>query len=139
MSERINDTAHRDAPLSAAYHPDATAAGVHAEAHDDELTGRTVTINRPVDEVRASIQDPDSQLGRFAGRLEIREAPAGRGTEVSITFAQEHRSLVGKAVDLVTGHDPALEVRRELRRLKQLLEAGEIATAEPGPAAPRGA
>ena len=169
MNERISTTTHQDAPLTSAYRPDATAVGLTDTREDDELTGRTVTINRPLGDVYGFLRNPvnveaifagedadrhavrvedaagnavlwhsGADEDRISGRFEAREAPGGRGTEVVATLAQEQRSLVGKAVDLVRKRDPGLQTRRGLRRLKQLLETGEIATAKPGPAAPRG-
>jgi hypothetical protein len=72
------------------------------------------------------------------GRIELRDAPAGRGTEITATIALESRNALRKAYDKLTQHDPRIRSRRALRRLKQLLETGEIATSEPGRAAPRG-
>jgi uncharacterized membrane protein len=170
MTERIPDTAHGDAPLSAAYHPDARASGLPTARLDDELIGRTVTINAPLqmllefwrtpgnvqrvlggDSARwQSLQveegpgtalawraAPDDE-GHVSGRIEFRPAPAGRGTEVTISLATEPRGLITKTMDLLQHKDPTLETRRLLRRFKQLVETGEIATAAPGPAAPRG-
>lgn len=86
-----------------------------------ELRHRAVTVNKSEVEVRALLEDPAavsrfSPEGRWSGRYELRPAAGGRGTEI---HAQA---------------DPA-----DLRRAKQLLEAGEIATAEGGPAGRRGA
>ena len=81
---------------------------------------RAVTVERPADEVRAFLEDP-AAVGRFApeggwnGRYGLRPAPGGRGVEI-------HADT-----------DPAV-----LRRAKQLLEGGEIATAEGAPAGRRG-
>ena len=55
MSERINETTGHDAPLSAAYSPDARASGLSA-AEGDELIARTFTINRPRADVRAHLR-----------------------------------------------------------------------------------
>jgi uncharacterized membrane protein len=59
MSEQTTRTAHGDAPLSAAKNPDPRAArdtGAHVEK-DDELVGRTVSINRPRQELYAFWRD----------------------------------------------------------------------------------
>jgi hypothetical protein len=81
---------------------------------------RAVTVERPEDEVRALLVDPAaverfSPEGRWTGRYELSLAPGGRGTEI-------HADT--EAADL--------------RRAKQLLEAGEIATAKGAPAGRRG-
>ena len=78
-----------------------------------------VTVNRPEAEVRSFISDP-ANVRRFApdggwsGRYELRPAPGDRGTEIHARTP------------------PA-----NLRRAKQLLEAGELTTAQ-GPSGRRG-
>lgn len=81
---------------------------------------RAVTVNKPEAEVRALLEDPSavrrfSPEGSCTGRYELRPAPGGRGTEIHAE---------AEAADL--------------RRAKQLLEAGEIATADGTPAGRRG-
>jgi uncharacterized membrane protein len=44
---------------------------------------------------------------------------------------------VGKLVAKLFQREPNIQTRRELRRFKQLMETGEISTAEPPAAAPR--
>ena len=51
MSERISRTRGDDAPLPSARHPDPAAAGLEITDDDDVLVGRTVTINRPRQEL----------------------------------------------------------------------------------------
>jgi hypothetical protein len=78
-----------------------------------------VTVSQPEPEVRSFISDP-ANVSRFApdgdwpGRFELRPAPGDRGTEIHAETA------------------PA-----NLRRAKQLMEAGEITTAQ-GPTGRRG-
>lgn len=171
--ERLSETRHGDAPLSAAYAPDATAAIPEADV-DDELIARTFTIHRSLEEVRAFFGEPrnllrvvgedealpwtalslqlpdgatqpvpmpsglaDASAEERAARLLLRPAPADRGTEVTVVLAVEERGLLRRATQKFTGSDPRLQSRRVLRRLKQLLETGEIATTTPGAAAPR--
>ena len=83
------------------------------------VTHRAVTVNKPEADVRAVLEDPAavrrfSPDGHWTGRYELRPAPGGRGTEIHAE---------AEAADL--------------RRAKQLLEAGEIATAA-GPSGRRG-
>lgn len=86
----------------------------------DRTRHRAVTVQRAEDEVRAFLEDPDA-VGRFApaggwsGRYELRPAPGGRGIEI---HADSYAAV--------------------LRRAKQLLEGGEIVTAEGAPAGRRG-
>lgn len=164
MSERLTETAHGNAPLHSAYKPDARASDLWVTDSDDELIGETVTINRPLNEIAALLgnmaalqpvfgADPpfvfegfgeDALVWRtdvdglvLSGRVVLCEAPAGRGTELSLQVATESRSAIGKLVDRLKGNDPRVRYHRVLRRLKQLAETGEITTTEPGRAAPR--
>ena len=79
-----------------------------------------VTVERPTEEVRRFLNEPAnaqrfSMDGGWEGKFELRPAPGDRGTEI-----------------LSEAHPDAL------RRAKQLLEAGEIATAGGGPSGRRG-
>jgi uncharacterized membrane protein len=75
---------------------------------------------------------------RTSGRIEFRDAPAGRGTHVTATIAYDPPAgRAGQLAAKLFQREPQVQVRRELRRFKQLMETGEIATTEPGPAAPR--
>ncbi|HKV08585.1 MAG TPA: SRPBCC family protein [Thermoanaerobaculia bacterium] len=63
-----------------------------------------------------------------AGTVHFEEAPAGRGTVVRVNLEYRSESglvqMVGKVLKPITKQ----EVREDLRRLKELLEAGEIPT-----------
>jgi uncharacterized membrane protein len=68
------------------------------------------------------------------GRVEFQPARGGGETVVRVTLA--YRASAGKMGALVArllGAEPAQQVAGELRRLEQLLEAGEIATTEGQP------
>ena len=74
-----------------------------------------------------------------SGRVTFRDAPGGRGTQVELRIAYDPPGgAVGQMAAKLFQREPNIQARRELKRFKQLMEAGEIATAEPGPAAPRG-
>lgn len=66
------------------------------------------------------------QAEESAGRATFDEVP-GRGTVLTLTMAYE-QSFIAKLVGKMLQTDPAIQSRRNLRRLKQLLETGEIAT-----------
>jgi uncharacterized membrane protein len=51
MTERTTHTRGGDAPLTTAKNPDPQAAGLDVDQDVDELVGRTVTINRPRQEL----------------------------------------------------------------------------------------
>lgn len=65
-----------------------------------------------------------------SGRIEFREATGGRGTVVSATIVYDPPGgVVGKLIAKMFQREPAIQARRDLRRFKQLMETGEIATA----------
>ena len=61
-----------------------------------------------------------------SGRAQFKDVP-GRGTVVTLTMAYE-QGFFEKIVAKLSQTDPSIQARRNLRRLKQLLETGEIAT-----------
>ncbi len=93
MTSPLSHTSHHDAPLSAAKNPDPTALnGDLAPRHGDVLVGRTVTINRPRQELYAFWRDFQN-LPKFMHNVDgvtilderhshwIIEAPAGKTVE----------------------------------------------------------
>jgi len=75
---------------------------------------------------------------RHSGRIEFRDAPPGRGTEVSAIIAYDAPGgRLGAVIAQLFRKEPEVQARHELRRFKQLMETGEIAVTTPGPAAPR--
>jgi uncharacterized membrane protein len=73
------------------------------------------------------------------GRLEFKDAPGGRGTQVSASVAyRQVGGAVGGLLARVFHKDPRVQTQRDLRRFKQLMETGEVSTARPPDAAPRG-
>jgi len=181
MSDKISHTMADDAPISTAKHPNMDAM----------LIGRTVTINRPREDLYAywrdlrnlpnfmenvrAIRVIDDRLSRWtvaapagqtvewdsiivedepgrliawkssqdadilnSGRIEFRDSPAGRGTEVTATILYDPPAgAAGKLVAKLFQKEPNIQARRELRRFKQLMETGEVSTAKPPHAAPR--
>ena len=66
-----------------------------------------------------------------AGSYRLVPAFGGSGTEVTLEVNYEMPAgAVGLAASKILGHDPNARVREDLRRLKNLLEAGEIPTVE---------
>jgi uncharacterized membrane protein len=191
MSERITHTAHGDAPLSSARNPDPGASFDTAAEKGDELIGRTVTIDRPRQELYAFWRDfrnlplfmeniqsvtlldeqrshwvvrapadrtvewdaviiedePGRTIAwsstedasvRNSGRIEFRDSSNARGTEVTATIVYDPPAgAVGRLVAKLFQREPKVQARQDLRRFKQLMETGEIATARPPDAAPR--
>lgn len=63
------------------------------------------------------------------GRITFRDAPGKRGTEVRAVIAYVPPfGALGRIVAVLFQADPAIQGRRELKRLKMFLETGEIAT-----------
>jgi uncharacterized membrane protein len=80
---------------------------------------------------------PDAEVKNH-GRVEFRDAPGGRGTEVHATIVYEPPAgALGKLIAELFQKEPGIQAKRDLRRLKMLLETGEIATTEYPDAAPR--
>jgi uncharacterized membrane protein len=78
---------------------------------------------------------------RNSGRVEFRDSPDGRGTVVTVTLVYDPPGgSVGKLISKLFQKEPKVQARQDLRRFKQLMETGEIATAkspEAGGAIPR--
>jgi uncharacterized membrane protein len=71
-----------------------------------------------------------------SGRIDFRDAPGGRGTLVSATIAYDPPAgAVGKLVAKLFQREPKIQARRDLRRFKQFMETGEIATSRMNAAA----
>lgn len=63
-----------------------------------------------------------------SGRIEFKDAGA-RGTVVTATILYDPPAgFIGKVVAKMFQREPAIQARRDLRRFKQLMETGEIAT-----------
>jgi len=69
-----------------------------------------------------------------AGSVHFDDAGEGRGTRLRVRMQYSPPGgKLGTLAARVTGQDAATEVREDLRRFKQLLEAGEVATTEGQP------
>jgi uncharacterized membrane protein len=101
MAELISRTAHDDAPLSAARSPDAEAANGHLDAEKgDVLIGRSVTIDRPRQELYAFWRDLE-RLPLFMRHIKsitvvdairshwVVDAPAGKTVEWDSTITAD--------------------------------------------------
>jgi uncharacterized membrane protein len=80
---------------------------------------------------------PDAEVKNH-GRVEFRDAPGGRGAEIHATIVYEPPAgALGNVIATLFQKEPGMQAKRDLRRLKMLLETGEIATTEYPDAAPR--
>jgi len=72
-----------------------------------------------------------------AGSVHFTRLDNGRGTELKVVLRYDPPAgVLGATISRILGEDPAVNVREDLRRLKMLLETGEIATVE-GPSSGR--
>jgi uncharacterized membrane protein len=95
--------------------------------------GRTVEWDSTVtdeqqDRFIAWTSEPGADVAN-SGRVEFRDAGA-RGTVVTATILYDPPGgVIGKIIAKMFQREPAIQARRDLRRFKQLMETGEIATA----------
>jgi uncharacterized membrane protein len=84
----------------------------------EEVSGRSLSWQ----------SDDDAQVPN-SGKIEFRDTGA-RGTVVTATIAYDPPAgVIGKVVAKLFQREPSIQTRRDLRRFKQLMETGEIATA----------
>ena len=118
-------------------HVEAVEAGADGTAHRWTLSvgrgGRPLAMEtRIVHEVEGeeviwrTLEGSDVEA---EGSVRFRDAPGGRGTEVaSVVRYRQPGGALGLAAAKLLQIDPKTETRRALKRLKMLLETGEIAT-----------
>ena len=118
---------------------------VSIDVRDDKLShwvvkapgGKTVEWNsRVTDEAKnhyiAWASEPGADVDN-AGCIEFRNAGA-RGTVVTLNLVYDPPAgVVGKLIAKLFQREPAIQARRDLRRFKQLMETGEIATPAKNP------
>lgn len=99
------------------------------------LTGRAlewdseITEDKPSELIRWRSL-PDGSI-RHSGEVRFKRAPGGRGTEVHVHM--EYRPRVGVALGAAMYPFTRQTLKEEIRRLKQVMEAGEIPTTEGQP------
>lgn len=68
------------------------------------------------------------------GSVRFERAPGERGTIVSVSLNYlPPAGALGAAIAKLLGEEPETQIKEDLRRLKQILEAGEVATTEGQP------
>jgi uncharacterized membrane protein len=73
---------------------------------------------------------PGSDL-EARGRVEFRDAPADRGTEVEAVVAYDPPAgELGRWIAKAFQREPSVQGRRDLKRFKMLMETGEVATSK---------
>jgi uncharacterized membrane protein len=85
-------------------------------------------IMEQTDELIAWRSLPDAQVPN-AGTVRFRALPAGRGTEVIVILEyMPPAGAIGAAVAKLFSEEPSQQIEGDLRRLRSVLEAGEIPT-----------
>jgi uncharacterized membrane protein len=78
-----------------------------------------------------SINSPDIEN---AGSVHFEELPAGRGTAVRVELQYlPPAGAVGAVIAKLFGEEPEIQIKDDLRRFKQQIEAGEISTTKGQP------
>ena len=85
----------------------------------------SITINATEDEIRRRLGD--FEIERH-GEVTFATAPGDRGTEVHVDVTKSRNPL-----KKVVGEDPEQKVRDSLRRLKQVIEVGEVTVSDAAP------
>ena len=87
-------------------------------------------VSRIVEDVPGSRLAWESEEGSSidtAGVIEFEDAPPGRGTYVRfLTSYDPPGGALGRGIAKLLQREPTVQARRDLRRLKQLLETGEV-------------
>lgn len=104
---------------------------VKAPAGESVSWEAVVTEDEP-DRLLAWRSVEDAEISH-QGRVELVDAAPGRGTIVRATIAYDPPGgAIGKWIAKLLQREPAEQTRRDLRRLKQFLETGEV-TSSAGP------
>jgi uncharacterized membrane protein len=84
----------------------------------DEKPGESITWE----------SEPDSEIAT-TGRVQFLDAGPARGTMVRLVMRYDPPGgIVGKGLAKLFQREPHIQARRDLRRFKQLMETGEVAT-----------
>jgi uncharacterized membrane protein len=76
---------------------------------------------------------PSSQIEN-QGSVRFQQAPEGRGSEMRVELVyRPPAGRLGAAFATLFGDEPEQQIREDLRRFKELMEAGEIATTDGQP------
>jgi hypothetical protein len=105
-------------------------------AQDADGDARLGPIEIDGDEAGGAIRwhTSDDAKTKASGTTRFAAAPGDRGTEIHMRFEFGITGgAIGAAVKKVVGDEPQQLVRDDLRRLKQLIETGEIARSDGAP------
>ena len=95
--------------------------------------GSEVTLVNRISEIKdgdyISWQSEEESDIANSGKVLFEDAPAGRGTYVSLIIGYEPPGgTLGRLFAKIMQREPEIQARRDLRRFKQLMETGEVAT-----------
>lgn len=101
----------------------------HIRAPAGKIYAVDTRIAREVDgELIAWRSTEESEIDT-EGRVTFEDAPGDRGTRVGLIVAYKPRGgVIGDTIATLARRSPELQARHDLKRLKMLMEAGEIAT-----------
>ena len=69
-----------------------------------------------------------------AGSVQFQRAPGGRGTTIKVSLQYNPPAgKIGSIIAKIFGEEPDIQIREDLRRLKQIMEAGEVPTTQGQP------
>ena len=91
-----------------------------------------ITINQTQQEIAARLPQADPPLSDDDAQVSFAPAPGDRGTEVRVVLPDAPEGL-GEKVAAVMGVDAQRDLDDDLRRLKQVLETGEVVRSDGAP------
>src|SRR3954453_812193 len=102
-----------------------------------KLIRKSVTIDRPRDIVEnawAAASELRGKVVDAGGSARFADAPGDRGTELIVEFEYDPPAGdIGAVAQKLTGSDLATQLSDDLRRFKQLVEAGEVIRSDAAP------
>jgi uncharacterized membrane protein len=98
---------------------------------------KAITINAPRDQVESAWEAAEeirSKADRANADVSIQEAPGDRGVELAVEYVEDPPlGDLGATAAKLTGNDLATELADQLRRLKQIVETGEVTRSDSTP------
>jgi uncharacterized membrane protein len=93
-----------------------------------------ITISRSREELEQLWRTSDLHPHAEDADVYFHDAPGDRGTEIHVAIEVERPAgILGEAAQKLRGTEPLAKVKDDLRRFKQVVEAGEIARSDATP------
>jgi uncharacterized membrane protein len=119
------------------YHLESVEVRADGRSHwvAKAIAGRTVEWDAEVTEERPgeliAWRSLEGSTVRNRGSVRFLDAPGGRGTEIHVEIVYDlPAGPIAAVVARMLGEEPQQQVRDDLRRLKQVLETGEVVRSE---------